>query len=68
MWSFSRINIGSASILYLNNVSKIIFSILFADDTSVFIDGDNIELTIKILNSIKSISLADSKQINFKYI
>ena len=28
-----------------------IFSILFADDTSVFIEGDNIESAIEILNS-----------------
>ena len=35
----------------LNNVSNEIFSILFADDTSVFIEGDNIESAIEILNS-----------------
>ena len=41
-------------ILYINdlkNVSNKIFSILFADDTSIFIEGDSIESTIKILNS-----------------
>ena len=35
----------------LKNVSNKIFSILFADDTSIFIEGDSIESTIKILNS-----------------
>ena len=35
----------------LNNISNEIFSILFADDTSVFIEGDNIESAIEILNS-----------------
>ena len=35
----------------LNNVSNEILSILFADDTSVFIEGDNIESAIEILNS-----------------
>ena len=34
----------------LNNVLKEIFSILFADDTSVFIKGDNIESATEILN------------------
>ena len=41
-------------ILYINdlkNVSNKIISILFADDTSIFIEGDSIESTIKILNS-----------------
>ena len=41
-------------ILYINdlkNVSNKIFPISFADDTSIFIEGDSIELTIKILNS-----------------
>ena len=35
----------------LNNVSNEVFSILFADDTRVFIEGDNIESAIEILNS-----------------
>ena len=35
----------------LNNVSNKIASILFADDASVFIEGDNIESIIKIQNS-----------------
>ena len=35
----------------LNNVSKELFSILVADDTSVFIEEDNIESAIEILNS-----------------
>ena len=35
----------------LKNVSNKILSILFADNTSVFIEGDIIESTIKIQNS-----------------
>ena len=35
----------------LNNVSNKIFSVVFADDTSVFIEGDNIESAIEIINS-----------------
>ena len=52
----------------LNNVSNEIFSILFADDTSVFIEGDNIESAIEILNSEleKNIDMANRKQTNFK--
>ena len=52
----------------LNNVSNEIFSILFADDTSVFIEGNNIESAIEILNSEleKNIDMANRKQTNFK--
>ena len=41
---------------------------LFADDTSVFIEGDNIESAIEILNSeLEKISnMANRKQTNFK--
>ena len=34
----------------LNNVSKEIFYILFADNTRIFIKGDNIESAIEIPN------------------
>ena len=56
MWSTPRLcSLGPLLfILYINdlkNVSDKIFSILFADDTSIFIEGDSIESTIKILNS-----------------
>ena len=40
--------------MYINdpkNVSNNILSILFADDTNIFIESDSIESTIKMLNS-----------------
>lgn len=41
-------------LLYINdliNVSEVLFSILFADDTNVFISGKNIDILVKTLNA-----------------
>ena len=40
-------------ILYINDLSsasELLYPILFADDTSVFIEGDNLEETVRILS------------------
>ena len=45
---------GSIHIIYMNDFSRssdLLFSILFADDTSVFIEGTNFENISKILNT-----------------
>ena len=55
LWCTTRISFGSTFFLDLQNdlpnVSDKLFSILFADDTSVFIESRNIDEVIGILNT-----------------
>ena len=58
-------------IIYMNDFSRssdLLFSILFADDTSVFIEGTNFENIPKILNTeLESQYVAQSEQTNYKH-
>ena len=52
----------------LPNVPDKLFSILFADHTSVFIEGNNINEVIGILNTeLAKLTLACSQQTNIEY-
>ena len=60
-------------IIYINDFSRaseLLFSILFADDTSVFIEGTNYDKIIDILNTeLKRIDMAKIRcQLIFKKI
>ena len=54
MWSATRLYNGPVTIfLYVNdiaNVSTLLLPILFADDTNVFLTGNNIDQMIEIMN------------------
>ena len=52
-WGSSRVDSGT-SVIYINvfsRASDLLFSILFADDTSVFIEGTNYDKIMDILNT-----------------
>ena len=55
MWCSTRINIGSITVVvYINDiasVSSILFSILFADDTTLFYSSQNLQELSDVVNN-----------------
>ena len=63
-WCTTRLDSGASFIIYINDLSRcsdLLFSILFADDTSIFIEGTNYDKIIYILNKELK-QMAKSKQ------
>ena len=63
-WCTTRLDSGTSFIIYKNDFSRcsdLLFSILFADDTGIFIEGTNYDKIIYILNKELK-QMAKSKQ------